>query len=74
MAEIILWAVIASLILASIIFFASVIAKTLNEEGVTCHTCLDTGYEVGSLKAARCKHGCQENHDSPYWELAAAKQ
>jgi hypothetical protein len=74
MAELIISTLVGSLFAATIVFFLSVIAKMLKEEGVECHTCLDTGIEVGSVSGVRCKHGCAENHDSPYWDLAAVKQ
>ncbi len=57
---------------ACVHFFLSAVKKMLDEDGISCQSCLDTGFDVSSVVATACKHGCQENHDSPFWDIAAS--
>ena len=51
------------------------IAATETHAGVSCVACFDTGFDIsGKVFAKPCKHGCPENHESPYWDLAQARR
>jgi hypothetical protein len=43
-----------------------------SNDGISCQSCMDTGYAVGLATARACKAGCTENRESPYWPLVNA--
>lgn len=72
MSQIILTVTGATVFAVCVSLFVTAVTKFLDEDGIKCQSCLDTGFNVSSVVASPCKHGCQENHDSPFWDLAAS--
>lgn len=72
MSQIILTIAGTTVFMGCVHLFVAAVTKSLDEDGIKCQSCLDTGFNVSSVVASPCKHGCQENHDSPFWDLAAS--